>query len=102
MPWSWPATTRRGAVPRCDHRSGRRASPGPVCVSIEARERSRLKMQGDEKIQRRKLSDEVFNRLFQAIEDGDLAPGSQLPSERDLMARFGVGRPAVREAMQAL
>jgi DNA-binding FadR family transcriptional regulator len=59
-------------------------------------------MQGDEKIQRRKLSDEVFNRLFQAIEDGELAPGSQLPSERDLMARFGVGRPAVREAMQAL
>ena len=59
-------------------------------------------MQGNEKIQRRKLSDEVFNRLFQAIEDGELAPGSQLPSERDLMARFGVGRPAVREAMQAL
>ena len=59
-------------------------------------------MQGDEKIQRRKLSDEVFNRLFQAIEDGELTPGNQLPSERDLMARFGVGRPAVREAMQAL
>jgi DNA-binding FadR family transcriptional regulator len=59
-------------------------------------------MQGDEKIQRRKLSDEVFNRLFQAIEDGELPPGSKLPSERDLMARFGVGRPAVREAMQAL
>ena len=59
-------------------------------------------MQSDEKIQRRKLSDEVFNRLFQAIEDGEMAPGSQLPSERDLMARFGVGRPAVREAMQAL
>ena len=59
-------------------------------------------MQGEDKIQRRKLSDEVFNRLFQSIEEGDLAPGSQLPSERDLMARFGVGRPAVREAMQTL
>jgi GntR family transcriptional regulator, sialic acid-inducible nan operon repressor len=58
-------------------------------------------MQG-EKIQRKKLSDEVFNRLFQAIEHGELRPGSQLPSERDLMARFGVGRPAIREAMQTL
>jgi len=61
-----------------------------------------LNSQGNDKIQRRKLSDEVFNRLFQAIEDGEMVPGSQLPSERDLMARFGVGRPAIREAMQAL
>ena len=51
---------------------------------------------------RRKLSDEVLDRLKAMIIRGDFAPGDPLPSERDLMARFAVGRPAVREAMQAL
>ncbi len=55
-----------------------------------------------EKIVRRKLSDEVFDRLFTMIEGGEVGPDEQLPSERELMARFGVGRPAIREAMQAL
>src|SRR5689334_19437303 len=54
------------------------------------------------KIVRRKLSDEVFDRLLQAIEGGEYAPGAQLPSERELMTAYGVGRPAVREALQAL
>ena len=55
-----------------------------------------------EKIVRRKLSDEVFDRLFTMIEGGEIGPDDKLPSERELMARFGVGRPAIREAMQAL
>jgi DNA-binding FadR family transcriptional regulator len=59
-------------------------------------------MSTGQKIIRRKLSDEVFDRLLQSIEEGGLPPGSQLPSERELMAQYGVGRPAVREAMQAL
>lgn len=59
-------------------------------------------MEADERIRRRKLSDEVFDRLKQVIVDGELAAGDPLPSERDLMERFGVGRPAIREAMQAL
>jgi len=56
----------------------------------------------DGAIQRRKLSDEVLDRLLHMLESGALPPGSQLPSERDLMSRFKVGRPAVREAMQSL
>jgi GntR family transcriptional regulator, sialic acid-inducible nan operon repressor len=55
-----------------------------------------------EPILRRKLSDEVFIRLKALIISGELEPGDEMPSERDLMARFGVGRPAIREAMQAL
>ena len=35
------------------------------------------------------------------IESGELPPGSAMPSERELMARYQVGRPAVREAMHA-
>lgn len=53
-------------------------------------------------IRRRKLSDEVRERLLAEIEGGKLAPGEVLPSERELMTRYGVGRPAIREAMQAL
>jgi DNA-binding FadR family transcriptional regulator len=36
------------------------------------------------------------------ITSGELQPGDEMPSERELMERFGVGRPAIREAMQAL
>ena len=55
-----------------------------------------------EQIPRRKLYHEVLARLEQRIRSGELAPGDQLPSGRDLMAFYGVGRPAVREALQAL
>ena len=58
-------------------------------------------MQTD-RIVRRKLSDEVLDRLLRLIVDGNLEPGDAMPSERELMVRFGVGRPAIREAMQSL
>ena len=55
-----------------------------------------------ERIIRRKLSDEVLERLLRLISEGNLKPGDAMPSERELMERFGVGRPAIREAMQSL
>lgn len=55
-----------------------------------------------EKLVRRKLADQVLDRLLGMIERGEAPPGSRLPGERALMARFGVGRPAVREALQSL
>lgn len=55
-----------------------------------------------EHIAKRRLSDEVFERLKRMIVDGERTSGSFMPSERELMARFGVGRPAIREAMQQL
>jgi GntR family transcriptional regulator, sialic acid-inducible nan operon repressor len=61
-----------------------------------------LMSQQTEQIVRRKLSDEVFARLKAMITSGELQPGDEMPSERELMERFGVGRPAIREAMQAL
>jgi DNA-binding FadR family transcriptional regulator len=67
------------------------SSPGPGREVIPMR-----------KIVRRKLSDEVFDRLLKGIETGDYAPNAHMPSERELMAAYGVGRPAIREAMQRL
>lgn len=55
-----------------------------------------------EQVPRRKLYHEVLARPEQRIRSGELAPGDQLPSGRDLMAFYGVGRPVVREALQAL
>jgi GntR family transcriptional repressor for pyruvate dehydrogenase complex len=57
---------------------------------------------GSEIIRRRRLSDEVVSRLEAMIQDGRYPPGDQLPSERELMQMFGVGRPAVREALFSL
>ncbi|MCS3470958.1 DNA-binding FadR family transcriptional regulator [Pseudomonas sp. JUb42] len=53
-------------------------------------------------IQRKKLSDVVFEQLIGLIEEENLQPGDQMPAERELMESFGVGRPVVREAMQRL
>jgi len=53
-------------------------------------------------IPRRKLYQEVVDRLVAQISGGAYAPGDQLPSERELMKLFGVGRPAIREALQTL
>ncbi len=53
-------------------------------------------------ITRRKLFQEVRDRLVERIRAGEFQPGDQLPSERDLMQAYRVGRPAVREALQAL
>jgi DNA-binding FadR family transcriptional regulator len=59
-------------------------------------------MDNNEPIRRRKLSHEVLDRLLARITRGEFALGEHLPSERDLMNQYQVGRPAVREAMQAL
>lgn len=53
-------------------------------------------------ILRRKLYQEVVERLLSRIESGEIAPGDPLPSERELMETYGVGRPAIREALQSL
>ncbi|HXZ06574.1 MAG TPA: GntR family transcriptional regulator, partial [Paraburkholderia sp.] len=55
-----------------------------------------------EVIPRRKLYQEIVDRLMERIRSGEMAPGAHLPSEHELMETYGVGRPAVREALQAL
>lgn len=53
-------------------------------------------------IRRRKIHEDVAAQIEQAIISGTYAEGDQLPPERELMERFGVGRPAVREALLLL
>ncbi|WP_371189431.1 transcriptional regulator NanR [Thalassotalea maritima] len=51
---------------------------------------------------RKKLSETVEEELEMMIRQGELSEGEALPSERDLMTAFGVGRPSIRDALSAL
>ena len=47
-------------------------------------------------------SDEIRNLIQQQLQDGSIATGERLPSERQLAQQYSVSRPIVREALQAL
>lgn len=51
-------------------------------------------------IRRRRLYQDVMDNIIAAINNGSFRPGDRLPSERELMDTYGVGRPAIREALQ--
>src|SRR3954453_10703194 len=53
-------------------------------------------------ISRSKLAETVAEQLLAEIRDKDLQPGARIPSERALMAAFGVGRSTVREAINGM
>lgn len=53
-------------------------------------------------VRRRKIHEDVALQIEEAIIQGIYAEGDQLPPERELMEQFGVGRPAVREALLLL
>lgn len=63
---------------------------------------SSIRLAGVLPIPRRKLGREVLERLLEGIRTGGWPPGAELPSERELMSAYGVGRPAIREALQSL
>jgi DNA-binding FadR family transcriptional regulator len=50
-------------------------------------------------LKRSRLFEQVVDILEQRIRDRKLVAGAELPSERQLMAEFGVGRTAIREAL---
>lgn len=50
----------------------------------------------------KQIYEQVSERIRAEIRNGQFVAESRLPSERELAARFGVGRPAVREAIGAL
>jgi DNA-binding FadR family transcriptional regulator len=54
------------------------------------------------RVQRRKVSTEVSERIERMIVSGHLTVGELLPSERELTNLLGVGRTSVREALFAL
>ena len=53
-----------------------------------------------EQAPRRKLAETVAQQLLAAVRD--LAPGTRIPSEKELTQMLGVGRSTVREALNGL
>ncbi len=53
-------------------------------------------------IRRTKLSDQVYDLVFQRIVTGQYPIDSKLPTEHDLAREFHASRPVVREALSAL
>jgi len=53
-------------------------------------------------ISHKNLSGKVASKLAASLLDRSLTPGSQLPSERELMDKFGVSRTTVRKALKSL
>jgi GntR family transcriptional repressor for pyruvate dehydrogenase complex len=51
---------------------------------------------------RLKVNEEIARELQNQIRRGELRPGDQLPSERQLAGLFGASRGSVREALRAL
>jgi len=49
-----------------------------------------------------RVYERIVEQIEEAVETGVLTPGERLPSERDLMAQFGVSRSTVREALRVL
>lgn len=55
-----------------------------------------------ETIRKSSAPDMVAEQIIEKISGGELGPGTQLPSQRDLAQMLGVGRSSVREAINAL
>jgi DNA-binding FadR family transcriptional regulator len=51
---------------------------------------------------RRGLVGEIVESLAASVRDGQLQPGDKLPTESEIMARFGVSRTVVRESLSKL
>jgi hypothetical protein len=54
------------------------------------------------KVSRRKLVDEVLERLQEKIFSGEYEVGDRLPTEPQLMEELGVGRSTLRESIKIL
>src|ERR1700759_231245 len=49
-----------------------------------------------------RISGDIVEQIKTMIRDGRLAPGDQLPAERDLTRQLGVSRVSVRDALRML
>ncbi len=61
-----------------------------------------LDVLGLQPVRHERIAERVYDRLFHSIITGKLQPQARLPSEQELARLFGVSRPVVRQALEAL
>lgn len=54
------------------------------------------------RIQTKKIYEEVADSIINMIKNGELKPGEKIESVEKLAKNFGVGRSAIREALNGL
>ena len=59
-------------------------------------------MQDFKPIKKSNISDEIIDQIISKIKTGKLKSGDRLPSERELIGIFEVGRSSIREALKSL
>ncbi len=55
-----------------------------------------------EPVEKKRVSDQIIEKIRERILNGELKPGEKLPSERELAKIFNVTRIPIREALKAL
>lgn len=55
-----------------------------------------------QRIRSQRLYEQIVQQVQELVRTGQLSPGGQLPSERELSEQLGVSRAAVREALSAM
>jgi GntR family transcriptional repressor for pyruvate dehydrogenase complex len=73
-----------------------------LVLPIVSEEKEEQQTMAYQRIRQPKLSDVIEQELERLIVEGTLAPGQQLPPERELAKQFDVSRPSIREAIQRL
>lgn len=73
-----------------------------MVLPIVSEEKEEQQTMAYQRIRQPKLSDVIEQELERLIVEGTLAPGQQLPPERELAKQFDVSRPSIREAIQRL
>ncbi len=76
--------------------------PGRHVDPVSAGEVFALPFGRDGERRSRKTAEVVAREIVRDIVDQRLEPGEVLPGEQAMLARYGVGRPAVREALRVL
>ena len=61
-----------------------------------------IELPGSFEPERKRLHEQVADYLRAAIVEGDLQPGAQLPTERELATQLGVSHPTVNDAVRLL
>lgn len=59
-------------------------------------------MNGIQRIQKRKVSEEIVDEIKRLIQNGEFSSNCKLPPEKELSEMFGVGRSSIREALSML
>jgi len=101
-----PAAGSRPAAPTlAEARPKPKVAEAPVTKAAQTPAPSaeaRRRIAGFSPIKTRRISEEIGARIREQIAAGELRPGDQLPTERELAEMFAVSRMAVREGMRNL